>query len=54
MVLFRTKHSCFNHHFLIESLIAFICPGPSVSTGKEQAEFLCQAIFQTYSRLDSI
>ena len=27
---------------------------PSVSTGKEQAEFLCQAIFQTYSRLDSI
>ena len=48
------NHSCFNHHFLIESLVVFICPGPSVSTGKEQAEFLCQAIFQTYSRLDSI
>ena len=53
-VCLEQNHSCFNHHFFIESLIAFICPGPSVSTGKEQAEFLCQAIFQTYSWLDSI
>ena len=54
MALFRTKPFLLQSPFSCHKLVAFICAGPSVSTGKEQTEFLCQAIFQTYSWLESV